>query len=108
MCPHFSFCHLAPGFGVADCQQAQKAEFAQRLQELSGLTWGDINQAPRDGFGTEKIAQGSVRPAIPSHLSPDVNLLSFQFGGGSRIIGYRDHQVFHVVWIDPNHRVYTG
>ncbi|MDP9364975.1 MAG: hypothetical protein M3Q10_12250 [Chloroflexota bacterium] len=104
--PYFSFCHLQAGFRVTDCHQAQKAEFAQRLEELSRLTWNDINQAPRQGLGTETISRTSIRRPIPDHVTLDVRILSFYFGGGARMIGYRRDRVFHVLWIDPNHKVY--
>lgn len=93
---------------MTDCQRDQKAQFAERLQELSELTWGEINQAPRDGLGTEKIAQYSLREAIPEHISPDVRILSFKFGRGARMIGYREERVFHVVWVDLEHDVFNG
>ncbi len=108
LCPVFGFCYLASGFRISDCQQPAKAALADKLQELSQLTWSQIVQAPRTGMGTETIARDSVVPAIPPSVTPDVRLLSWRFGGGSRIIGYREDQVFHVVWVDPNHSVYAG
>ncbi len=106
--PCFTFCYLAPDFRVSDCEHSDKGAFADRLQELGQLTWGQITQAPRQGMGTETIPQDRIIPAIPRHITPDIRLLSWRFGRGARIIGYRDEQVFHVVWIDPNHRAYPG
>lgn len=65
-------------------------------------------QARREGMGTETIAHGSIIPAVPQHIPPDVRLLSWRFGEGARIIGYREDEAFQVVWVDPNHRVYRG
>lgn len=59
-------------------------------------------------MGTETISRESINPAIPRHVTPDVRILSWRFGGGARIIGYREDQVFHIVWVDPNHNVYEG
>lgn len=106
--PLFGFYYLAIGFRISDCQQSDKAALADRLEELSQLTWGQIIQAPRQGMGTETIARDSIVPAIPHHVTPDVRLLSWRFGGGARIIGYREDEVFHIVWVDPNHQVYSG
>lgn len=104
--PHFSFYHLQDGFRISDCQAVDKGEFAQRLQELSQLTWNQIVLSPRQGLGSEKIDRESIKVAIPEHLSRDKRILAFRFGGGARIVGYREDQIFHVVWIDPNHNVY--
>jgi hypothetical protein len=106
--PYFSFHLLEAGFRVSDCQSHHKAEFAERLQELGQLTWLEILQAPRQGLGSEIISRNSIIPAIPPTITPDLRCLSFRFGQGARIIGFRDSQVFHVVWVDPNHRVYKG
>ncbi len=57
-------------------------------------------------MGTETIARDSIIPAIPSYITDDIRLLSWRFGGGARMIGYREDQVFHLVWVDPNHGVY--
>jgi hypothetical protein len=99
--PIFSLYNLAAGFSVSDCQPNHKAEFAQRLEELSRLTWGEIVQAPRRGLGSETFAQNTIRVPIPDFVTPDVTLLSWRFGGAARIIGYRDDQVLHIVWVDP-------
>lgn len=106
--PYFSFYYLAQNFRISDCQQSDKSALAERLEELSQLTWGQIMQTPRTGMGTETISQESIAPAIPQHITPDVRILSWRFGRGARIIGYREDQVFHVVWVDPNHQAYSG
>jgi hypothetical protein len=104
--PHFSLYHLEDGFRVSDCQAVDKGEFAQRLQELSQLTWNQIVLAPRQGFGSETIALRSIKVAVPNHITDDRRLLAFRFGDAARIVGYREDQIFHIVWIDPNHNVY--
>lgn len=106
--PLFSLRHLAAGFRVSDCQRSDKAAFADRLQELAQLTWTQIMLAPRQGIGTETIDHQSVREAIPTHVTPDRTLLAIRFGDKARIIGYREDEVLHIIWIDPEHRVYPG
>lgn len=106
--PHFSLCYLMDGFRVSDCQRDDKAAFAERLQELSAMTWGQIMLAPRVGLGTEVIDQASIKRPIPPRITPEVTLLSWRFGGGARVIGYREDRLFHLLWIDPNHDAYKG
>lgn len=72
------------------------------------MTWGQIIQAPSGGMGTEPIPQNQIIPPIPPHITPDITLLSWRFGQGARMVGYREGEAFHVVWVDPNHHVYSG
>ena len=105
--PHFCLCNLSAGYRVSNCQQADRAAFASWLDIRSQMTWLDLTLAPREGLGREKIPRGSIRPAIPTKITPDVeHFLSFRFGDDARVIGYRTDEVFHIVWLDPNHDVY--
>jgi hypothetical protein len=104
--PLFSFYHLEDGFRVSDCQARDRGDFAVRLEELSQLTWTQIILAPRQGLGAETIKRESIRVRVPSDLTRDLRIIAFRFGSGARIVGYREDRVFHVIWVDPNHRVY--
>ncbi len=64
--------------------------------------------APRQGLGTETIPQLGINETIPEHITPDVRILSSRFGQRARLIGYRSDEVFHIIWIDPKHKVYQG
>jgi len=99
---------LVAGFRVSDCQPADKAAFAERLQAWGMMTWAQIMQAPREGLGTETIDRTSLQETPPNHVTPDVRLLAMRFGRGARVIGYRDDEILHIIWIDPNHKVYRG
>jgi hypothetical protein len=73
------------------------------------MTWGQIMNTHRRGLGSETISRDSLKVQPPTHLlTGDQELLSFHFGGAARFIGYRLDEVLHVVWVDPNHRVYPG
>jgi hypothetical protein len=65
-------------------------------------------QAPREGLGTETLDRNSLDESPPDHVTPDVRLLALRFGRGARVIGYRDDEILHIIWIDPHHKVYRG
>lgn len=105
--PHFSFEHLRQGYSISDCDRDQKAMLADRLQELSQLTWAQIAASDRHGQGSEIIVRDAIRgDGIPSHITSDVNLLAFRCFGMSPMVGYRKGQVFYVVWLDRNFSLY--
>jgi hypothetical protein len=73
--PGFSLEYLQPGWCIEDCQQLERAKMLQRLRQLSQRTWRDIRQLHRHGYGTETIAHGSIKAALPSFLTEDGRLL---------------------------------
>jgi hypothetical protein len=104
--PIFSLQYLQKDYCVRDCQLSEKAEFAEQLRQLSELPWRQLRNAPRHGVGYEKISQQSIKVAIPSHITADVNLIAFRFSGQKPMIGYRDGRTFYVIWLDRGFSVY--
>ncbi len=106
--PRFTFHVITQPFRVRDCQREAKAAFAEWLEEVSKLTWQQIHQAPREGWGTEQIPHEQFSAALPRAVTPDRQILSMRFGRGSRVIGYREDATFHIIFVDPNHNAYAG
>jgi len=106
--PLFSLQHVVAGFSVSNCERDEKAAFADRLQQLGQMTWEQIQLGSRQGVGTETIGRDSICLPIPNHITPEVRILALRIRQKARIIGYRQDEVFHIVWIDPKHRVYKG
>ena len=108
--PAFCFQYIQEGFTIEDCVDDKiKAIIATKMQHLSQISWEEIQKLPRQKAGHEKISQNSLKVSIPNNTPPDREFLSFRLGGGknSVFIGYRKDQVFYVVWIDPNGKVYN-
>lgn len=57
-------------------------------------------------MGFEKIEPSQVRQSLPSSVTEDVNLIAFRFSGKAPMVGYRDGQVFHVLWLDHDFSLY--
>jgi hypothetical protein len=104
--PKFCLQYIANGFCVSDCTKDEKAAFASRLREMSQLTWQQLRQAPREKQGYEKIERNAIKVSIPKTLTPEVNIIAFRCFGKGPVIGYRSKAVFHIVWLDPNFKVY--
>jgi hypothetical protein len=104
--PKFCLQYLADKFCISRCTREEKAAFADRLRELSSLTWRQLRQAGRGGQGYETIAQDSIKAPIPTHITEDVRLIAFRFFGKAPMVGYRERTVFHIVWFDRQFKLY--
>lgn len=105
--PIFSLSNLQKGFGIEECQRDDQAAFAKRLCKLSEMTWQLIQESPRDGLGCEKINQNSLKVPVPAFITEDVNILAFRVTQSFRMLGYKDEEIFHVLWLDPNLKCYA-
>lgn len=80
----------------------------EKLVKLSQLSWIDIQNSPRHGLGTEKIAINAIKPNCPEFITEDVSfLLALRFDGKKPILGHRNKFIFHVLFIDRDFTVYN-
>lgn len=105
--PIFSLVHLQNGHSLLQCNQQEKAAFADTIFRLSGMTWGEIQKAPRKGLGHETIAHTAIKAPFPDVITPDVSLVAFRCHGLAPMVGFRDGAVFHVVWMDRDFTLYN-
>ncbi len=98
--PIFSLHYLRKDYCLSVCTKDEKAAFADTLHKLSQITWNQISSSSRHGLGYERIRRDAIRSSIPSHLKEDVNFIAFRFCGKAPMVGYRDENIFHVIWID--------
>ncbi|MBI5892747.1 MAG: hypothetical protein HZB79_03685 [Deltaproteobacteria bacterium] len=108
--PVFSLWHIKDSHCVKKCVQEEKAAFADKLRELSQLTWMQIMGTQRHGNGYEKIERSAINETIPPHITEDVHIIAFRFYKKAPMIGYRDplnRSIFHIVWLDREYNVYN-
>jgi hypothetical protein len=82
---------------------------ADALHARSQMSWVQIETARHGGFGSEKIPLDQLRTDIPACFPKEVEkALVLRCGGGTlmRLAGFRDKRVFHIVWVDPDGRLY--
>jgi hypothetical protein len=98
--PVFSLRHLIKTHGLDRCSQEQKAGILDSFYRRNELTWERIKMAPRHGLGTEKIDQSAIKVPLPGHITPDTTLLALRCIGLMPMIGFREDDRFHLLWID--------
>ncbi len=91
-------------YSLTKCGVDDKLAFVERIQKLSQMTWVQIIQADRHGFGREKIA--SVRRPLPRHVTEDVTLIALRFSGLKPMVGYQSGRTFHIIWFDRDYTLY--
>jgi len=104
--PYFSLTHIQKEHSIENCEKDEKAALIDTLYRLSQKTWSEIKTMPRHGLGFEKISRTSIKAGIPNHITEDVIFIAFRFYGKAPIVGYRDKQVFNIVWIDREFNLY--
>jgi hypothetical protein len=106
MRPRFSLENLSKSHCLSSCEVPEKAAFADRLHEMSQLTWQQIAQADRHGQGSETIDRDAIKASIPSCITEDVTIIAFRCIGMAPMVGYKVHDTFYVVWIDRQYNLY--
>jgi hypothetical protein len=98
--PVFSLRHVVATHGVDGCSNTEKASILDAFSRRSGLTWTELKSAPRHGLGTEKLDVRSLKVSIPSCVTPDTTIIAFRCIGKAPMIGFRDEDRFHILWVD--------
>ena len=105
--PVFSFVYMQDTYHFSKCSQSDQSAFTGKLIELSHLTWQDIELASRHGCGKEIIARSAIKVSVPNCVKEDTNLIALRFSGKKPMVGFRERNVFHVLWIDRDFTLYN-
>lgn len=105
--PKFCLEHLQKDHCLSKCTADEKAAFADRLHQMSQLTWQQLSQAHRHKQGFEAIDRKSIKGTFPSVLTEDVTIYAFRFHGMAPMVGFRTAEVFHIVWLDRAFNLYA-
>ena len=106
--PVFCLRHLGRGHPLSACDPAEKAALAERLFELSQLTWNQIKIAPRHGQGFEKIARNALRGvSIPPEVTDEIPVLAFRFSGRKPMLGYQIGRLLTLIALDRDFTAYN-
>ena len=104
--PSFCLRYVDPSYCITNCSVEDRLAFVKRIRKLSQMTWNDIIQADRHGFGREKIDRGAIRRPIPRHITEDVTFIALRFSGLKPMVGYQRDRTFHIIWFDCGFDLY--
>jgi len=102
----FSLRHLQKNYCFSACQPEEKQALAESFFKRRDMTWLSISKEPKHGLGFEKINRKSLNVKVPSIVPEDANILSFRFKGKAPMVGYKENNLFYILWLDRDFTVY--
>ena len=101
----FGFSELRP-YSYVNCHNDSLffISFLERLKKLCSLDWNTVNTSARHSFGLEKMQVDSLTASAKQHVPVGMtSLLVFRASGDNHVfLGYRDNNVFQVIFIEYN------
>lgn len=107
--PVFSFQFMKYGGKqcLSNCDRPNKASIAEKILQISQLSWKEITSTQKQSLGYEKIPRKQFIVPIPASVTPDVSkLITFRFSGAARMAGFRRADVYHIVLVSQKHNLY--
>ena len=107
--PVFSLEKLQTGNYCLSClSKDHKAMFADAIFKRRNLLWEEIKKTDRHGLGIEKIPKTAIKAPIPNFITEEVtDFLVFRYNGKCPMVGYRQRDIFFVLWFDHNFTLYN-
>jgi hypothetical protein len=66
--------------------------------------WKELEKAPHGGLGCEVIRQG-LNVRLPE-CAEGKSIIAFRYSGKKPMIGFRERDVFYILWFDRDYSVY--
>jgi hypothetical protein len=102
---YISVCFIHLSDTVASLSSVSREWMEQMIRQfkvLGSISWNDITKMK--GLGWDQVPQHSMKYTIPPSLGR-THLNHIKISGKSRIWGFREGNSFHIVWLDPEHKV---
>ncbi len=100
----FSLRHIQNGkYCFSQLDQKQKSDFAEALFRRKDFTWNDYHQIPKESLGYELLPFCCLKIASkPICVTEDLDkVIVIRFSGNDgRIVGFREKNIYYVLWVD--------
>ena len=102
--PKFSLQYIQPDYCITKCEHNDQLQFIQSMIKRKNIPWKILIASPHEKLGCEVIR--SLKIQTPE-CAEDKSIISFRFSGKKAMIGFRERDVFYILWFDRNFTVYT-
>ena len=104
--PLFSFDFMTTNnkYNFANLSDDDKLALINKIHDYRNKTWLDVKNEPRHNKGSEKIKS---KIELPASVKEDTTLLALRYNGLKAMIGYREERIFHIIYFDPNFKLYN-
>ena len=103
--PKFSLRYLQESHSIVRCTTEERLGFVDAMHKRRDIPWSRLETMPHGGLGCEVIRHG-LRVALPSSAKGK-SILSFRFSGKKAMVGFRERDVFYILWFDRDFSVYS-
>lgn len=94
-------------FCYSHLEDEDKKQLLESIVKRRTMLWTEIKKAHKHGLGMEKIYRGNIRGSIPKFITEDMeHFLAFRFSGLKPMVGYREKNIFYILWLDNNYTLY--
>ncbi len=84
-----------------------KKQFAESIYKRRDIKWSEIKKINKHKLGTEQIPKHQIKGKMPNNIKDDTNyFLAFRYNGKKSMVGYRDKNIFYIIWFDHNFTLY--
>ena len=102
--PVFSFTQFAEKGHGFDCKDKEFKALIRKLKTLGQLTWNQINSSNRHTVGYEKIYLSQFHEN--TDMFPDDRAVVFRYNDKKPMAGFREGNVFYIVYLDEDFKLY--
>jgi hypothetical protein len=103
--PKFSLRYVQPDYCITRCETNDQLNFIDAMLKRKDHAWKHLESAPHQGLGCEVIKQG-LKVRVPD-CAKGKAILSFRFSGKKAMVGFRERDVFYILWFDREYSVYA-
>lgn len=103
MVPAFSLQYIQKSHCISKCEKEEKIAFVDAILKRSEMTWSQIFKSPHDKLGSEIIRR--IKQPKPS-CAEGKEIISIRFHNQKPMVGFRDREVFYILWFDRAFDVY--
>lgn len=95
-------------FEQACCDDQVRRDLLSSLRRLSRTTWDDLKTRDKKSGGSELINRSEIKASLPSFITDDYEkFIVIRFNSqNSRLIGYRQDNIFYILFIDVSLTLY--
>jgi hypothetical protein len=104
--PVFSFKHVCNNhYYLTDWRSEELQRLIDTFRTMESLNWSEVIRYK--GLGFKIVDPKTFSTDLPEVISPDISIIEFRVSKRARLFGYRDKNIFNIIWFDRNHEVYS-
>ena len=102
--PKFSLRYIQPDYCITKCEHDDQLQFIQSMLKRRDVPWKALITSPHEKLGCEVIRSLSIRTP---ECAEGKSIISFRFSGKKAMVGFRERDVFYIIWFDRDFSVYA-